>query len=353
VNRLAEFFSPEAGQRRRQWLEGVDASIANRLRYALGPHAYPVVEGVARGANMLSDGADFRDAYTASGDLMGARSGMDALQAGATMGAATLGAILPGVSARAVTDATETAAQQVARMLREGRAAEVTDDLMARVDPQEMYRLYEGGATGMPMPMDVRSRMQRAEDGGFDMMHDFYHGTAREGFNDATDIVAFDPARVGDRWGADKRGFSITSSPQDANFYARRQERGFGSDDLGDGAVYPLMHRPGTPHNVRVGPMDGTISAWDARPENTYARMEAAGADYARLFDRDNGIEMRVVMDPTSLRSRFARFDPRLSHLANLSAGVAGVGVAGALATEREDGWEQAREYLRGLGLLD
>jgi len=40
----------------------------------------------------------------------------------------------------------ETPAQQVARLLREGRASEVTDDLMAQVDPQEMARLYESGA---------------------------------------------------------------------------------------------------------------------------------------------------------------------------------------------------------------
>jgi len=72
------------------------------------------------------------------------------------------------------------------------------------------------------------------------------------------------------------------------------------------------------------------------------------------IWGRDAGTwRERVVYDPRNIRSRFARFDPRLSHLANLSAGVAGVGVAGALATEREDGWEQAREYLRGLGLLD
>lgn len=35
----------------------------------------------------------------------------------------------------------------------------------------------------------------------------------------------------------------------------------------------------------------------------------------------------RVVTDPRNIRSRFARFDPRLAHLKNLSAGLAGAAV--------------------------
>jgi hypothetical protein len=31
------------------------------------------------------------------------------------------------------------------------------------------------------------------------------------------------------------------------------------------------------------------------------------------------------VFDPANIRSRFARFDPRLAHLKNLSAGAAGL----------------------------
>jgi hypothetical protein len=57
--------------------------------------------------------------------------------------------------------ADETPAQRVARLLREGRADEVTDDLMAQADPQEMFRLYEAGETGMDLPMDFESRMAR------------------------------------------------------------------------------------------------------------------------------------------------------------------------------------------------
>jgi predicted GNAT family acetyltransferase len=60
--------------------------------------------------------------------------------------------------------AAETPAQRVAGLLREGRASEVTDDLMAQADPQEMYRLYVAGETGADMPMDEASRMARAQE---------------------------------------------------------------------------------------------------------------------------------------------------------------------------------------------
>ena len=219
--------------------------------------------------------------------------------------------------------ANETPAQEVARMLREGRSAEVTDDMMARVDPQEMYRLYESGATGRAMPMDTPSRMARAESMGANPMEDFYHGTVREGFVDTTDIVSFDPKRVGDRWNADSQGFSMTSSARDANYYATRSDSSKGN--LGDGAVYPLMDMSKKPLDMRVGPLDGTISAWDSRPPDTYDVLRAGGYDAVDL--RADGVHMRVSMDPTNIRSRFARFDPRLSHLANLSASAGGLGV--------------------------
>jgi hypothetical protein len=57
-----------------------------------------------------------------------------------------------------------------------------------------------------------------------------------------------------------------------------------------------------------------------------------------------------AVFDPTRIRSRFARFDPRLAHLRNLSAGVAGLGLANALApAEYTANPDEIRNYLAGL----
>ena len=63
--------------------------------------------------------------------------------------------------------------------------------------------------------------------------------------------------------------------------------------------------------------------------------MDAAGADSARIYS--DGVEMRVVMDPTNLRSRFARFDPEFRHLANLSAGIGGLGLLGYVGNQSSD----------------
>lgn len=45
-----------------------------------------------------------------------------------------------------------------------------------------------------------------------------------------------------------------------------------------------------------------------------------------------------------SIRSRFARFDPRLAHLRNLSAGVGGLGIALGLQPSEE---QELRAYLQ------
>lgn len=50
--------------------------------------------------------------------------------------------------------------------------------------------------------------------------------------------------------------------------------------------------------------------------------------------------------DPTNIRSQFARFDPRLKHLSNLSAGIAGAGMMRSVLSLEEE--EQLKAYLGG-----
>ena len=45
---------------------------------------------------------------------------------------------------------------------------------------------------------------------------------------------------------------------------------------------------------------------------------------------------VRVEYDPANIRSRFARFDPRLAHLRNLSAGVGGLGLLSSMMPQEE-----------------
>lgn len=529
-NVLANFFSAEAGQQRRAWLNSVDDRIGNALSYYLGPDLAPRVNALAQGAAMMSPGMDVQDAYTASGELMAPnRSALDRAASGAAL-AASIGAMaMPGgvsslrqgiddvvdAGVRAVrspslgsnagnwlddiqakypevemsvtgnpqrgytvnkivvpSDArgqgvgtrvmreilqsadnegatvsltpsqdfggavsrlrewykslgfvpnkgrnrdfeisedmyrlpqdaidAETPAQNIARLLREGRASEVTDDMLGALTPNdsmELARLYEAGATGADMPMDTASRMARAEGMGFDT--DAYHATRATG-----SFPAFRPGARGSVY--------MASTPDAALQGAAGQALENPYAPPGAQSVTAIM-----PLNVRSNDIDGlgvSPEAWRALPEvvdgdqalrDLQPQIESVGAQYwddvylsqprgdgfryyrndppsLRYGDLEPGrdvfgyrlpgwnsgsdvpsLENRaekgksgflvadeagssIVADPSMpIRSRFARFDPRLSHLANLNAGIAGAGAVGLGALAMQPGQAEAQE---------
>jgi len=224
--------------------------------------------------------------------------------------------------------APETPAAQVARLLREGRASEVTDDLMAQADPQEMYRLYDEGLTGQPMPMDEASRMARAQEMGFDTGRQYYHGTNAE----FSEMRPSTTGKIGP-------GVYMTDNPNFAGAFASD------NPEMG-GRVLPLTAQ-------RYEPVPDFVRT-EARAARSAERDIFDGADaYSDLIRRYgyDGVEVldqRTVLTPSNIRSRFARFDPRLSHLANLSAGAAGAGVALPYLSddERGDTLSALRSYM-------
>jgi len=233
-------------------------------------------------------------------------------------------------------------------MLREGRASDITDDMMAALSPEDnarLFRLYEEGATGQPMPMDEASRMQRARDMGFDPDTRLYHGTSS-----SSGFSSFQPSSRG-RIGP---GVYLADEPRLASVFS-----GIPNDSL---AAHPSSMNP----NARVMPVVATN-----RPAT--AEVRTAARTQQRLFDdpysdeatqafrdvvRDGGFDgirvqdQRTIVDPSNIRSAFARFDPRLSHLAHLSAGGAGVAVLGGQDGQDEQGGYQAalRRYLQEVG---
>ena len=270
--------------------------------------------------------------------------------------------------------------EQIAGLLREGRAAEVTDDMLGLLNPNQNRRLvelYEAGATGQPMPMDEASRMARAREMGLGA--DAYHGTT-------SDVPAFTRTDGGNMWGNYPY---VTSSPDDAAAYAtgwhnritpagnadpnvipaRIPDRGmFDMDapmskramrkitdplDTADGYYRQII-------NDRMGPRTGQ-GLWQTlhfnEPEAVSEIVRRHGyrgvTEAADGMAGTPGTQTTMIFDPANIRSRFARFDPRLSHLANLSAAGAGVATAGALASQPEGHWDQAREYLRQHGFLE
>jgi hypothetical protein len=237
--------------------------------------------------------------------------------------------------------APETPAQSVARLLREGRASEVTDDMMAAADPQEMAQLYEIGATGMAMPLDEASRMARAGEMGFDTGTPLYHGTAADfqAFN-TTSPHTWDAGSGGPQ----SRATWLTEGIGEGNSYARNAPAASWSGS-GDPTLLNTFIRPEGEAVVQ-----GRYQAADA------VRQGAPVVNVRQDLYSDLAGEpqhWRLVAEPNRIRSRFARFDPRLSHLANLNAANASplTGLMGAQAGSDDD-IQRLAAYLAEVGGL-
>jgi len=255
-------------------------------------------------------------------------------------------------------------AAEILDMLKTGRASEVTDEMMAAADPQHLFNNYD-------LPMDEASRMARAGDMGFDTGTPFFHGTG-------ADFAAFSDEALGDNTKAfsSRFGHFVTSDPMVASR--------FGSDGVAlplvtqdgryvDGGALAIRHdkprvnRLGNPvkdqdgnpvYSWKIDPHDAVFDMLKDGPASAdprayvSARKDAGvrGLDLpGTLYDggRSNwhGYQephnVRVMFDPANIRSKFARFDPRLKHLSNLSAAGAGLGIASVLRAQEEEARRQ------------
>jgi len=220
-------------------------------------------------------------------------------------------------------------------------------------DSMELMRLYEAGATGADMPMDTASRMARAEGMGFGPA---FHGTDAE-------FEAFD-ADMG-RGARHGTGVFSSNNPKIAETYSPYK----------GGSVIPIMRRANTPIVQGDGRnwdrIESPVYAYDTNKwedielidefgEASTNDIAAAGRGVVDALAIENvsdigpyrhGLQdypqvgtINVDFDPSNIRSRFARFDPRLSHLSNLNAGVAGAGAVGLGALAMQPGQAEAQD---------
>lgn len=293
--------------------EGMSAAEAVRS----GQAQFAVPQGVLDAIGALAGGIDAPGA-AARGLIPAQDMPAEALgTAGVAMGAGGLLSRPAGSVGMGGRVDAETPAQRVASLLREGRASEVTDDLMAQADPQEMYRLYVSGETGMDLPMDEASRMARAREMGFDVENLFTHGSKR-------DFPAFlTNAEQSTDFGWYGQGVSLApNDPNMSNAYAMVEKEGMGR---WGGRTYPVTSRgqmyewpesnPATTSREQSIEVTNSLRNLGYEGSNIYApnNPDVWGVDAGRFWEQ-------VIYDPRNIRSRFARFDPRLSHLANLNA---------------------------------
>jgi hypothetical protein len=393
---LGDFLSPEAGQRRRKWLDDKAEGVADTLGYYLGPTGVPDRIGAIAQGLQYTDAGDYVEAADASRALWNDPSLQNAARY-ATAGAAMA---LPFIGAKGTTELSNNAidwladesgslgpqntleapSQKILDLLRAGRASEVTDDMMAAADPQYLWRNYD-------LPMDEASRMARAKDMGFHDA-DLYHATPNtfDGFDlnaSGINTTIGDQERavfMSDRpegaasfinrgYVADFHPFDGLNNLDDARARYLEIDKAQGERAAKEWWANEVVPRSPTYQDYADGgnvmPLkirtDGGFSAWDYygrgydSDEAVHSILEAKDEGSDAVVWRnivDGGFmgghkKQNVVahFDPTQIRSRFARFDPRLSHLRNLSASVGGLGIALGLQQPSEE--EELRAYLQ------
>ena len=300
----------------------------------------------------------------------------------------TMGSLLGNVRLKPKGDALSPA-RRVADLLASGRVDEVTDEMLGKLTPNdnmELFELYQSGATGMDLPMDTASRLARASEQ--EAAGDYYSGSnsAFSSFNEAA-------------WPDTDKGVFASNAPSVADSYVDKAESIFSAETP---TIYPLMVRGGADFPVVDAkgnffthiPSSGLPDELEmlgnsvGRKLNTdeiaeyLAKKEFDGQ--GNLISRPPGVIFQDLVDPGSrrfkeyegetdamtqerikdaarpsdvinvsdrsrLRSKFARFDPRLANLKNLSAGVALPG-AGLLALQEMQ--KRANEEQQRQGLL-
>ena len=264
-------------------------------------------------------------------------------------------------------------AQEVSGLLASGRADEVTDEMLGKLTPNdnmELFELYQSGATGMDLPMDEASRMARAE---AMFPRDGYHGTN-------ADIKGFQ----GNVFSSDNPTLASTYArgSSDAQIYPLRLGSKLGDTVVEGGGVNWSQ--------LDIGDVkDPAVAEWldwaegqkisTREIEQAAIREGRSGVQFKEINDTGPGFnsnqfknlgytkeqeralqkqymedlskpsDVDVRLSPNLVRSKFARFDPRLSNLKNLSAAIASV-PGGLLALQEMQ--KRANEERQRQGLL-
>ena len=269
---------------------------------------------------------------------------------------------VPGFRPPSAVSGLEQHAAGIVDLLRSGRADEITDAMLDLGDPVMNARLNEALWQNYDLPMDYASRMGRAEQMGFS---DAYHGTG-------DDISAVDPSFFGNGQDLLGSGFYTTTNTSRAERYVPRAKTPgieLSKDYAEGGNVMPLAVREPNAFDLKEplgAAAESIASSYAKDPAFTVQRMSSGAIHVSDIngnsvlldpmqprhwtlqnmrkafgpSDASNvlseigysgvagpeagGHTVRASYNPSDLRSRFARFDPRLAHLRNLNAALAG-----------------------------
>ena len=359
---ILDFFSREAGQERRRALDSLLSQFippTARPQFNLLGELNPVVameragqdaqrigatQGWERGAaigDMLSNmagvvapalalrGAGRPVAQAVEEGLLGFSTSPQGLALGDFV-ADEFGGV--GIGAA---DAAAERGAQIMDLLRSGRANDVTDDMLDMGDPVLNARLNQWLFNNYDLPMDTASRIARANSTG--KTEDFYKGMYP--YDSDTGPVRDWKGRVIDRADSVPQELNTIDNPKPfptfnrgapddpdykiAGVMGRDPEVANNFAAWGDAAVFPLR--------VDLGRSYVMDAAGDKAGNTHFFESGRPFRDAMRSGDYDSGViqntadegEIAFLLRPENIRSRFARFDPRLAHLKNLNAAFA------------------------------
>ena len=221
----------------------------------------------------------------------------------------------------------ERIARDILDMRAAGRAGEVTDDMMAQADPQYMF-------ANTPLPMDEASRLARAGEAGFTTGRDRQDVMRELRGLDNPQLVHytnqdFNEFRIPER--ENRQAIWATPDPN-ANLATKDNWRSFDEEGVNGIPIMARMSQRVSPYQFRMAGDPMTPGFPRNVTAEDVAKANSVGADYAEA-----GLEY-AILDPTNIRSRFARFDPEFSHLSNLNAANIDPmsGLFGAMAAEEQ-----------------
>ena len=233
---------------------------------------------------------------------------------------------------------TQRQAQDILDLLSEGRANEITDEMMTMPNGTDQANFNMYLADNYDLPMDEASRMAQADEMGLN--RDVYHGdeyTGRsEAFNRPNEraYFAYDPHDAGDYasyWTNPnpEKGRLFGEGAQIQNVMVRAQNRAV-ADDISSAYEEVSGMDRGYLSDESWSPLHPDLSEYSTETADELQRRGFDSVFHADDSTPLNGdyVDTIAILDPPgNVRSKHARMDPRLKHLSHLSAGVGGLGL--------------------------
>jgi len=328
AGKLMGLLAPEEGKRRSTFLP-VDApqgmSIFDALRSGQATPAVPqgLVDLITGGTRGVESAREYAQGVPPRADALNDALAMAGLaMTGGGLAASTLRPKKPSLPS-----APKERGDMILSMLKEGDAANITDDMFDMGDSVKTTQLNQYLFENYDLPMDAESRAQRLFQMGY--RREGMHGTSKEtaGTTETPDILAFRPSTAG----AYGRGVYVDPVRDGdigvSQYYAEPRGREAGTS----GTYYPLLTKgklieKGSYDDEYFQALDDVAKANPKKSDQARATTEDAMNRLAEQrvseqgFAGVGGAGEYTIFDPANIRSRSARADPRLAHLSNIMA---------------------------------